>query len=645
MCGIAGLLDPSGAPVDKDLLLKMVATLAPRGPDGEGIWLAPGVGLGHRRLSVIDLSEAASQPMGSEDGLVQVVFNGEIYNFQELRDELCAAGYRFRSRSDTEVLVHGYRHWGRGLLDRIDGMFAFAIWDARQRRLLAARDRMGKKPLYYALIPRDGGQPSLLAFGSELKALLAIPAVDRRVDPVALGRYLTFEYVPAPHSIVRGARKLDAAEMLEFDASEADPSPRVARYWTLPFPAEHGPRREEDAADELRALLARAVRRRLISDVPLGVFLSGGIDSSTIAACMAEEGGQGRIKSFSIAFADPSFDESAHAARVAAHLGTEHREERLEPRTLIDVLPDVTAFLDEPLGDASIVPTYLLSRFTRRHVTVALGGDGVDELFAGYPTFKAEAVARQMVDRLPRKAAALLCAVGRRAAAALPAGGGYFSHGFKLSQMMRGLDERGPRRHQQWMASFLPEELRLLLTPSLRAQAEPDTLAVLERATAESRARDPNDILMAFYCRFYLAGDINVKVDRAAGAVGLEARAPFLDTEVVKFACGLPPSLRIKRLVTKHILKRAMRGRLPDEIIDRPKHGFAIPVAHWLRAELYPMLREELHPDRLRREGFFDPGYVQTMVDEHKTGRRDHRKQLWTLLVFQRWLDRYRAGS
>ncbi|HEX2660062.1 MAG TPA: asparagine synthase (glutamine-hydrolyzing), partial [Polyangia bacterium] len=301
MCGIAGIVDPTGAPVDAELVRRMTRALAPRGPDGEGFWHAPGVGLGHRRLSVIDLSAAGTQPMGGEDDTVQVTFNGEIYNFAPLCDELTALGHKFRSRSDTEVLVHGYEQWGEGLLDRIDGMFAFAIWDARKRRLFAARDRMGKKPFYWAAIPRDGGRPPLFAFGSELKALLTVPGLDRAVDPSALSRYLAFEYVPAPRTIIRGARKLDASECLTLDlGTNPMAAPVIRRYWDLPFPETHGPRREEEAAEELRGLLKRAVKRRLVSDVPLGVFLSGGIDSSTVVALMAAAGGHGGIKTFAI---------------------------------------------------------------------------------------------------------------------------------------------------------------------------------------------------------------------------------------------------------------------------------------------------------------------------------------------------------
>lgn len=661
MCGIAGLVDPTGAAIDGELVRRMTRTLAPRGPDGEGFWFAPGVGLGHRRLSIIDLSPAGTQPMGGEDGQVQVTFNGEIYNFAALVDELSALGHRFRSRCDTEVLVHGYEEWGEGLLDRIDGMFAFAIWDGRHRRLFAARDRMGKKPLYWAMVPRDGGRPPLFAFGSELKALLCVPGIDRSVDLQALSRYLAFEYVPAPHSIIKGARKLDAAQCLTLalgdgargsSSASSGPEPTIRRYWDLPFPDGHGPRREAEVAEELRLLLGRAVKRRLVSDVPLGVFLSGGIDSSTVVALMAAAGGHGGIKSFSIGFSDASFDETSHARLVAEQFGTEHREDQLTPAALLGILPEVMGFLDEPLADASIVPTYLLSRFTRQHVTVALGGDGGDELFAGYPTFKAEKLARDFYDRLPGALGTLGAAMARRAAGWLPAGTDYFSLDFKINQFLRGVSAQGPRRHQRWLASFLPEEQEALLDPATRAAlgttgagGPGDPFSGLDERARETAARDPWDVIMDFYCRFYLPGDINVKVDRASAAVGLEARAPFLDTDVVSFACRLPPELRMDRLTTKRVLKAAMRGHLPDQILDRPKQGFGVPVARWMKEDLLPLVREELHPEKIKREGFFSPAEVTRVLEEHVSGRHDHRKQLWTLLVFEQWLRHYGRPS
>jgi len=389
-------------------------------------------------------------------------------------------------------------------------------------------------------------------------------------------------------------------------------------------------------------LLARAVKRRLVADVPLGVFLSGGLDSSSVLALMAAEAGHQRIQTFSMGFApdDASFDETSYARLVAAHIGASHHEERLGPHTMLDALPSVMDFLDEPLADPSIVPTYLLSKFTRRHVTVALGGDGGDELFAGYATFRAERLARQWVDPWPASVRHAGKVLGDFIVRRLPARSSYFSLDFKLGQLVRGIESRGPLRHQRWMASFLPEELSSLLARDYQATwSGKDPLA----ATSFERTASSWDELMAFYCRAYLAGDINVKVDRASSAVGLEARAPFLDTDVVSFACQLPPELRMRGASTKFILKETMRGLLPDVVLDRPKQGFGVPVARWLREDLRPWMQDLLAPDRLRREGTFDPSYVSRLCDEHLGGRRDHRKRLWTLLVFQSWRDRWSA--
>jgi asparagine synthase (glutamine-hydrolysing) len=639
MCGIAGLVDPTGQEIDPSWIVAMTRALAPRGPDGEGFWRAPGVALGHRRLAVIDLSHAAAQPLGNEDGSVEVVFNGEIYNFEELRRELGGKGHVFRSRGDTETIVHGYETWGDEVLSHLDGMFAFALWDARKRRLLAARDRMGKKPLYFASIER-AAMPPLVAFASELKALLCLPGFDRSVDPMAVGRYLVHEYVPAPHTIFRGARKLGAAERLRVEMGNLGKTaqPQVDRYWDLSFPVEPLAIGENEAAEELRALLRASVRRRLVADVPVGIFLSGGIDSSTVAAFAAELAGPGSVHTFSVGFSEASFDESGHARRVASFLGTQHREERLRPQALLEILPAVTDFLDEPFADASVVPTYLLSAFARRHVTVALGGDGGDELFAGYQTFLAEDWGRLFFDCAP----SMVRRVVASAASWLPSSSAYFSFDFKLNQFLQGGPVPGPERHQRWLASFLPEQQGALLHRDLRAAlGGANPIAPVAERSRRGPARRAQDKLLDFYTRFYLSDDVNTKVDRAAGAVGLEVRAPFLDTALVDFACRLPPRMRLRWRSPKFILKRAMKDRLPSEILARKKQGFAVPVAGWLRDELAPVLRDELAPAKLAREGFFDADYVQGLVGDHLSGRRDRRKALWTLLVFERWLARW----
>ena len=641
MCGIAGLIDPTRQNLDPSWIAAMTSTLAPRGPDGQGFWSAPGVALGHRRLAVVDLSAAAAQPLGNEDGSVQVVCNGEIYNFQELRAELAGRGHVFRSQGDTEVLVHGYEEWGDDLLDHIDGMFAFALWDARGRRLLAARDRMGKKPFYFASLARAGAPP-LFAFASELKALVPLPGFDRGIDPEALARYLVHEYVPPPHSIFRGARKLAAGERLRLTIKDdGAPEPRIDRYWDLSFAPEPCALSDDEAAARLRELLLAAVRRRLVADVPVGIFLSGGIDSSTVAALATAAAGPEHVRTFSVGFAEGSFDESGHARQVAGYLGTQHREERLDAAALLDILPAVGDFLDEPFADASVVPTYLLSRFTRRHVTVALGGDGGDELFAGYQTFLAEAWGRLYFDHTPAPVRGALAAAARW----LPARTDYFSLDFKVNQFLQGGLLPGPLRHQRWLASFLPEQLPALLAPDLARALPGDPLAAVEERGCRGPATSAWDRLLDFYARFYLPDDVNTKVDRAAGAVGLEVRAPFLDTAVVEFACRLPARMRLRWRSPKYLVKHAMRGRLPDRILRRRKQGFAVPVAAWMREALAPAVRDELAPEKLRREGLFAPDFVAGLVEEHLAGRRDRRKALWTLYVFERWLARWGSSS
>jgi asparagine synthase (glutamine-hydrolysing) len=639
VCGFAGLVDPTGAPIDSALLFQMTREVASRGPDGEGFWQAPGVGIGHRRLKIIDLTEAAAQPMGNADGSVQLAFNGEIYNFMDLRAELMGMGHKFTSRSDTEVLLCAYLQWGHEMLSHIDGMFAFVVWDARNKSLFAARDRMGKKPLYFAVIPRDAGRPPLFAFGSELKTLLSVPGFDRTVCPQALRQYLTFEYVPAPLTIFAGARKLDAGQCLSVDLRpNASVQPRVWRYWDLPFPAVHAPMHPDVAADTLWTLMTRAVERRLVSEVPLGVFLSGGLDSSAVAATMHSIlGGGSGIETFSMGFTDPTFDESLHARSVAKFLGCRHHEEMVGASDLINALPHVARLADEPLADASIVPTYLLCRFAKQHVSVVLGGDGGDELFEGYPTFAANRWGNAFFDHTHKLVQKLV----RKAVAALPARTGYFSLDFKANQFLRGGDTPGPRRHQRWMASFLPEEHASLLTLPLLEASQQDPLSALDERAVESCARDLRDRLMDHYARFYLAGDVNVKVDRAAGAVGLEVRAPFLDTDLVSFACQLSPSLRTAGGISKFVLKRAFKDRLPPAILGRKKQGFGVPVAAWMKGPLQSMLRDELATDKLQREGFFDPAAVQSLIAEHTSGIRDRRKALWTLLSFERWLATY----
>lgn len=622
MCGIAGFVNGRGGPADRDVLARMTARLAHRGPDALGLRAEGPVGLGHRRLSIIDLAGGA-QPMSNEDGSVWVTYNGELYDEPDLRESLLARGHVYRTTSDTESLVHLYEEHGDDFVGRLNGMFALALWDARRSRLLLARDRMGQKPVYYHETA-DGG----LVFGSEPKALLAHPEVPRRLDPEGLARYLFYEYVPAPHSIWAGIRKLPPAGLLVWEGGRT----RLSRYWSPGWPPADAPADDFEGAaarfwDDFRA----SVDRHLRADVPIGVFLSGGVDSSSVAAAVCEVLPARQVRTFSIGFEDPSFDESVHARAVASFLGTDHHERTFSAETVYELLPEVAGWLDEPFGDASVLPTHLLSRFARESVKVVLGGDGADELLAGYPTFRAERAAG-LFRRLPAAARSLAgAAVGR-----LPVDHGNFSIDFRLKQFVRGAAEPLALAHQRWLGSFTGAEVGALLAggPPGGLDVEAEHLA---RAEGLAPGADPLTRSLALYQDTYLPDDILTKVDRASMACGLEVRAPFLDAELVDHVEALPSVYKYGAGRTKRLLLRAASGRLPAATLGRPKKGFGIPVARWLRGPLGPLLDRLLAPDRLKSQGLFDPSEVARRVAEHRRGVRDHRKPLWTLLMFQLW--------
>lgn len=620
MCGIAGIvaLEP-GTIVDAGPMLRMLGRLSHRGPDDEGIHVGDGVVLGHRRLSVIDVAGGHQPLRGRRESTIAVV-NGEIYNYRELARELQASGSRFRTASDSEVAAHAWDAWGPDCFDRFDGMFALAIWDGADRRLVLARDRMGEKPLFHAEV--DG----LLVFASELSSVLAHPAVEPRLDLRALREYLALEYVPAPNSLIEGVRKLEPGSALVMERG----SIRHHRYWRLdPRPAGE-PLPYADAVRELRGRLERAVASRLVSDVPLGIFLSGGIDSSTVAALAARHGA---LETFAIGFEEASFDESAHARSVARHIGSRHHERIVRADEMADLVPSLGALLDEPIGDASILPTTVLSRFAREHVTVALGGDGGDELFAGYPMHQAHRVA-PFLDVVPDAALRGL----RRAVAALPVGHGNFTFGFKASSFLRGAGVAPPLRHGLWMSSFSPAEQIPLLRRDVLAQcADADPFAAFARRWRESQGAPPIARAAHLDAGTYLPDDVLVKVDRASMSVALEVRAPLLARDVVEFAFSLPDSYRMRRLTGKRILRDAVHDLLPPAIMRRPKKGFGMPVAAWLNGALRPLAHDVLGEAALREAGLFEPREVGRLLAQHERMERDNRKPIWTLLILELW--------
>jgi len=640
MCGICGDVDLARAP-DGEAVRRMTAALAHRGPDAHGFFFDGPAALGHRRLSILDI-EGGVQPMTA--GGVTLIFNGQAYEHGEVRERLRKHGHTFATRSDTEVVLRSYLEWGEKFVEELQGMFAIALWDSRSQKLVLARDRLGKKPLYYALasgsafLTEPSGRATRCVFASELKAFAAHGGVPRELDAESLAQYLAVEYVPAPRSIHRHVFKLPAAHLAVFDGSGF----RLRRYWDLPAP-ERFDGTIEEAGKGLVERLDAAVARRLVADVPVGVFLSGGVDSTTVAALAARH--KTTLRTFSIGFVEQSFDETPFALLASKRLGTEHQSERFSGQDCLDLLPEAVASLDEPFADPSFLPTLLLSRFTRKHVKVALAGDGGDELFAGYDPFLAHRPA-QLVARLPRPVHGAL----RMAASLLPTSSRNMSLDFRVKQFLRGIEAPPSLRHQAWIGSFLPEELSRLFSPEVRRNAEPSVafrqvLAEAERENGKGVKPGSVDEALRFYLGRYLADDILVKADRASMASSLELRAPFLDTHVVEYTARLPWRMKLSLTRTKVLLKRALRGIVPDEILSRPKKGFGIPVAAWIRGPLRPLF-EELFSDReLGSSGLFEPRYAQALLQRHLRGEADLRKPLWTLAMFQLWQRRWGNGA
>jgi len=623
VCGIAGILRVDGAPAGADLLRAMTDAIAHRGPDGDGFYCEGPIGLGHRRLAIIDLA-TGDQPMAAGDGSVVGIFNGEIYNFRELRRELESRGATFRTTSDTEVLLQAYQTWGVDCLPRLRGMFAFALWDKPRRRLFLARDRVGIKPLVYAW---DGRR---LLFGSEIKALLEDRQLPREIDWEALRDFLALHYIPGPRTIFRAVRKLPPASYLLLDLDR--PEPEIHRYWDVRFVPDPRPS-EAEWLEGLRWHLTDAVRSHLVSDVPIGAFLSGGVDSSAVVALMAQAT-EGRVRTFSIGFDDADFDELQHAREVARRYDTQHFEYVVKPNAL-DTLPRLAWQFDEPFADSSALPTYYVAKITREHVTVALSGDGGDENFVGYTRYARAARLHERLDAVP---AVLARPLLRLAARLLPAG----ARGQGYLDM---LGSAPVDRYFKLMAYQRSETLRALLSPGAREHVEPAvTPALFRRLAAEGRAPDYASTLQYVDMHCYLPEDILTKVDRTSMAVSLETRVPLLDHVLMEYVATMPTALKFNRGAGKVILKRAMAGDLPAGILERRKMGFGLPIASWFRGELSDYVRDVLDGRRTRQRGLVDPRAVSALLDEHQGGGRDRSSQIWALLALEewarRWLDR-----
>ncbi len=619
MCGICGIarLDGSSAAAHREALDQMSATLAHRGPDSQGSAVDGPVALAARRLKIIDL-EHGDQPLTNEDGRVTVVQNGEILNYRELRRELEAAGHRFRSEGDTEVLAHLYEEHGPGFAERLRGMFAIAIWDARLSRLVLARDRFGIKPLVYWHDSR------LLAFASDLRALRRAPGFRAEVDLEALDAYLALNSVPAPLTILRGARKLGAGHLLIWERGGA---PTVRRY-ARPRPVDAADLRDEDdeaLAAELLARLRDSVTAHLVADVPVGVLLSGGVDSGTLTALASESGASG-VRTFSVGFGESSFDELDRARAVAARYGTDHHEVVLEPDA-IELLPKLVAAFDEPFGDSSALPTYLISELAAESVKVVLSGEGSDELFGGYYTYAADLLAPWL--RAP-------AALARPAVERLPSSTRKASLDLMAKRFVRGAGLPALERHQAFKEILAPEVRAEILAG--RAPAG-DALDLHRARYAETEGAEKLARLQDVDLGIYLVDDLLVKTDRASMAHSLEARVPFLDPVVAELAQALPRRSRVRGLAKKRLLRRAVRPLLPRAVVDGRKQGFSAPIAAWLRGEMQGFARDVLAPAALRRHGLLEPGPVTRLLDRHTSGAEDHSRELWGLLALTLWLD------
>ena len=624
MCGIAGIVRRDGAPVDRDLLARMNEAIRHRGPDDDGFYFSDGVGLAMRRLSIIDL-KSGQQPIHNRDQTAWIVFNGEIYNYLELRAKLEALGHTFYTNSDTEAIIHAYDRYGADCPRYLRGMFAFAIWDERTQELLLARDRVGKKPLLYARV--NGG----LVFGSEFRALLLHPDIGRDIDYEALHHYLSFMCVPAPLTAYQAIRKLEPGHTLRWRQDEI----RIEQYWQPDFSRKINID-EEEAGERAIEILRDSVRVRLMSEVPLGAFLSGGIDSSAVVALMSEESSK-PVKTFSIGFEEQDFSELHHARRVAQYVGADHHEFIVRPDAL-EVLPLLVDHYGEPYADSSAIPTYYVARETRNHVTVALNGDGGDEAFAGYERY----AAMQLAEKYHRLPAILRESVLERAVALIPASETKRSRVRDAKRFLQAASLPRVERYLRWVSVFDPRAKQDLYSEAFRRQTGKVHAAdMLAPWFTKANGAGIVDAALLADVMTYLPNDLLVKVDIATMAVSLEARSPFLDHHLIEFAASLPAKLKLRGLTTKYLLKRVLEKLLPAENLNRRKMGFGVPIGHWFRGELQGFLRQTILSDKALNRGLFKAEKVKQLVELHTRYEADYSHQLWTLLMLELWFERF----
>ncbi len=628
MCGICGIYNFSrGSSNLKDQLKRMCQVMIHRGPDDEGYFLDDRIGLGMRRLAIIDLI-TGHQPIHNEDESIWVILNGEIYNFKELREELIKKGHKFYTNSDTETIVHLYEEEGENVVNKLNGMFAFAIWDKRNGILLLARDRLGIKPLHFFQ------KNNTFIFASEIKSILVTDYYKKEIDFDALSKYFSFEYIPAPQTIFKDIKKLLPGHLIVINNDKI----KIKKYWDIKY--EYEIKDENYYTEQIYERLREAVKKRLISDVPLGVFLSGGIDSSTVTYLMSQVSNS-QIRTFSIGFEEQSFNELEYARIMAKYIGSEHKEFMVKSKMVKELVPILMKYLDEPLADASIIPTYIISKLAREFVTVALAGDGGDELFAGYDTYKAYQIAR-FYRKVPKF---IRDHIIKNLVNILPASPKRLSFEFKAKKFISGIDYPPEISNYIWWGAYNPYEKDKLFSDEFKSLIEEDPYSPVFFHLKNYKPENILDRLGYLDIKLYLQDDLLVKVDRMSMANSLEIRVPFLDHNFVEFVTSIPYNLKLKGLKTKYILKKAMHFHLPKQVLYRKKIGFDIPLGVWIRKELKDFTLEVLSKDNLNRHRFFNYSYIEKILKEHFSGKHNHRQLLWPLIIFQFWYNHYIDGK